>query len=141
MSGRPASCVSPIGMYGRDRDHFVKRLNEGYTEIAIGGGPWVDMNGEDLRIVGIWVFYHPDGRVATIETHKGYTPDGHTIRGCPTACEYKTSRFMRIRNRLFPGSRVPKSFERLVKDYHLKLGPREPLKDLLDSWSGEIKRD
>ena len=66
---------SELGLYGR-KDIFEKRIKEGYTGIALGGGEWVG----DSRIVRICIFYHPDGRIATYEHPKDH--DGtHTMGG------------------------------------------------------------
>jgi hypothetical protein len=41
-------------------------MNEGYTEMAFGSGAWVG----ERRIFRFWAFFHPHGRVTTIEHPK-----------------------------------------------------------------------
>ncbi|MBI5397931.1 hypothetical protein HZB03_00575 [Candidatus Woesearchaeota archaeon] len=53
---------SALRKYGRP-DVFRKRLGEGFTKVAAGTGPFVDAR----RIARIWAFYHPQGRVVTME--------------------------------------------------------------------------
>lgn len=102
---------SPLNMYG-DRNVFEKRLKEGYKELAFGGGEWVG----DERIVRLFVFFNPNGRVATLQTPKALTPDGHTRRGRIEA-EY-----------------TAKEFEDYMKEWKIKLGNKTSLEDIVKKW-------
>ena len=65
---------------------FKKRLQEGFSEFAFGRGQWV--GGE--RIVGIFVFYHPDGRIVTLESPKYYDHfHGKKFEGSYSSAEFK----------------------------------------------------
>ena len=102
---------SPLGMYGR-KDVFEKRLNEGYTEVTLGGGDWVG----DQRIVSLWVFYHPKGKIATLEHPKFYISD-HTARGQPYEAKYS-----------------PRKFQKHVKKFQLKVGEKKDLAKIVEDW-------
>ncbi len=74
-----------------EKDVLEKRLEEGYEEIAFGRGAWVG----EHRIVGIYAFYHPDGRIATYENPKfmggGYGM--HAVRAPSFEAEYTREGF------------------------------------------------
>lgn len=102
---------SLIGMYGR-KDIFEKRLREGYTRVAFGSGNWVNSQ----RIVSLWVFYHPDGGIATYEHPKFY--DGsYTFRGQPFEEEYNKE-----------------GFQKHLKRFQIKLGEKYNLSELVKNW-------
>ena len=103
---------SPLGLYGR-KDAFEKRVRDGYTEVAYGGGDWVG----NQRIVRLWAFYHPDGSIATYEHPKGMTPDMHTIRGQPFEAEY-----------------TEREFQEHLENFRIKIGPKTGLKKLVENW-------
>ncbi len=100
---------SPL-WYGR-KDVFERRLQEGYTEAAFGGGEWI----HGKRVVRLWVFYHPDGRIATYEHPK--FDFGHTVHGEPYEAEY--------------GKR---EFQLHVKKFQIQLGKKEGLAGILALW-------
>lgn len=56
-----------IGFFGRMR-------GKGYTEVAfaVAPGSWIELvkNAQSVRIVGMWVFFHPNGGVAVFEWHE-----------------------------------------------------------------------
>ena len=92
--------LSPLNMYG-DREVFRRRLQEGYTDLNFGRGSWI--NGQ--RIVGLFVFYHPDGRIATLEHPKFTCPfSGHTVRLDPRERQY-----------------TPQQFQRHLRDFEIEL--------------------
>jgi len=98
-----------------DLEVAKKKQEQGYTKIAEGKSPWI----YNMRILTIYAFYHPDGRIATYELHrirsKGrarvipafedkYTPEEFK--------DYKSS------NRIKLGRK--KSLERLIKQIEKK---------------------
>ena len=101
---------SLFGLYG-NREVFQQRLNEGFTELAFASGP--EVNG--LRIVAAFVFYHPDGRVATFEHIKDYTM-GTSVRGVDQ------------------NSYTEQTFAELVQKQRLEVGKKFPLRELLKDW-------
>ena len=102
---------SPLKMYGR-KDVFEKKLNEGYTEISFGGGDWVG----NQRIVKLWVFYHPEGKIATFAHPKMF--DGVTnVRGIPYEAEY-----------------TEREFKKHQKKFQLKVGNRADLAKIVSDW-------
>ena len=103
---------SPLGLYG-DREFFFERKNEGYTEAAYGGGPWIG----SYRIVGIFAFYHPDGRIATFQTRKIDTGDC-TMRGDPIRADYKNE----------------SEFKEYVEEHRITLGKKHSLADAIKDW-------
>lgn len=58
---------SPLGMHG-NKGLFEQKLREGYTEYSYGIGE----SHEPERIVALFAFYHPEGRIATYEHAKHY---------------------------------------------------------------------
>lgn len=102
---------SALGLYGR-KDLFEKRFNEGFTEVAFGSGGWVG----DFRIVSIFAFYHPAGKIATLETPKSYEA-GHTSRGAPFEREY-----------------THKTFEEYREKYQIRMGNKTDLGKLVAEW-------
>ena len=105
-------CLSPLAMYGR-KDVFENRVREGYTEVAFGGGDWVG----EQRIVRLWVFYHPEGKIATYEHPKFMTLDTHTMRGQPFEKEYTEG-----------------EFQKHQKQFKLKVGNRRSLAEVVQDW-------
>ena len=81
--------------------------------MTFGGGDWVD----GQRIVGLWAFYHPDGKIATYEHPKGRTSDMRTIRGQPFEAEY-----------------TEREFQKYLKKFQIKLGQRSGLAELVQNW-------
>ena len=53
---------SILNLYGR-RDIFKRRLREGYNKVAFCPNTLIRNN----RLITIWVFYHPNGKIATYE--------------------------------------------------------------------------
>lgn len=106
---------SLIGMYGK-KDIFEKRVREGYTEVAFGGGDWVG----DQRIVSLWAFYHPNGRIATYEHPKSMTLDCHTVRGRPFEAEY-----------------TKRKFQKHLQKFKIRLGEGSGLAQLVENWEEE----
>lgn len=103
---------SPMQMYG-NKDIFQKMLNEGYTEVALGGGDWVD----DYRIVGIFAFFHPNGKIHTFETPK-YDDGGHTMRGTQFEANY-----------------TMKGFEKYKENHKIEMETeKQYLKEIVDMW-------
>ena len=102
---------SRLGMYGR-KDIFERRLNESYSEVAFGGGDWVN----NQKIVGLFVFYHPNGKIATLE-HPKFDDGYHTIRGQPYEAEYNN-----------------KKFEKHLKKFQLKVGTKTDLAKIVNQW-------
>ena len=84
---KPAK-FSPLAMYG-SREVSEKRLREGYVEIAFGSGEWVN----DFRIVRLWVFFHPNGNIATYEHPKLMEPSMRTYHGAPFEAQYSERQF------------------------------------------------
>lgn len=106
--------LSPVGMYGGVKDVWEQLLKEGFTEVAHGGsGKEVD----GVRLVGLFAFFHPKGRVATIETFKDYTGPA-SVRGAPTRHDYRKA----------------KVFEAHLEKFKASLGPRFPLQQALADW-------
>jgi hypothetical protein len=102
---------SPFALYG-NKEIFQKMLKNGYTEVAFGGGEWVD----DFRIVGIFVFYHQRKKnVYTYQTPKFVTLDAHTM------CGVKFEKKYRI-----------KQFEKYVQKMKISIGPKTDLKKVLE---------
>jgi hypothetical protein len=107
----PVEASSPIGLYG-NLPIFQERLKEGYTGVSFGQGEWVN----NRRIVVIWVFYGPDGKVATYEHHKARTPEGASMRG-PSETRIMTET----------------SFVIFAKEWRLKVDPvRHPLEPIVE---------
>jgi hypothetical protein len=101
-----------IEAYGK-KDIFEKRLKEGYTEVSFGTGPWV----KNQRIVNLFVFYHPNGNIATYEQPK-FSNEGQTVRGTPHEEKYSQ-----------------KEFNKLKERWNLKVKEnRHSLKEILDEW-------
>lgn len=111
---------SPLAMYG-EKSIFEKRLNEGFTEIAFGRGPWKEVESPglilDVRIVAIYVFYHPSGKIATFEHPKARDCNLMAHHGEPFEAEY---------NQL--------TFHEHKKDYKLNLGEKIDLAEIVQSW-------
>jgi hypothetical protein len=81
---------SALTMYG-NKEIFARRLKEGFTDCTVGSGSWVG----NKRIVQLFVFYHPDGRIATYEHPKYMGVDQHTYRGLPFEAEYTKETFVK----------------------------------------------
>ena len=118
--------LSVLEMYG-NKEIFEKRLKEGYTEISFGAGQLVG----DKRIVRLWVFYHPDGEIATYEHPK--SDDGsHTFRGQPFEAEYNTKKT--LIGKLFGINSFKNSFEEYLKKFKITLDKRKSLAQVVESW-------
>ncbi len=132
-------------LYG-EKEVFQKRQQEGYTHIRLGSGLWfhfdlnnegyyrflksariqtfTDHNGinylpaEEIRIVAITAFYHPDGRIATFENIK-----------------------YRAHNWSIPGSRIESifsitsDFDQFTDDFGVELIPEINLSEINDFWN------
>ncbi len=104
---------SKLKMYG-EKEIFEKKVEEGYTEVAYGdGGDWFD----DQRIVSLFAFYHPNGKVATYEHPKRMTFDGHTMRSRPFQAEY---------NKI--------EFQIHLQEFQIKLEKKVGLEELVKNW-------
>ena len=103
---------SPLGLYG-NRDVFQRRLDEGFTKLAFGDGNWVG----NERIVRLFVFYHPDGRIATYE-HPKSEHDGTTFRGGPFEAEYSEEEFQSYKEK-----------------FQIAFGGKTSLAEVLEGWS------
>ncbi|GEM_PF-3952803 len=68
------------------KDILERRLQEGYTEIATGRGEWV----HDQKIVGVFIFYHPDGRITSYE-HPKFRAENRIHTGIPFEKTYPSS--------------------------------------------------
>ena len=75
------------------------------------------MGVDGQRIVRIWAFYHPNGKVATFEHPKSMTLDGHTVREEPFEAEYSK-----------------RKFQRHLQKFQIKLGDKTGLADVVDNW-------
>lgn len=102
---------STVAMYG-NREIFERKLAEDYTEVAFGGGPWID----DFRIVAIWIFYHPSGKVATYQ-HPKTMYNLTTFRPTPFEAEYDIGEL---------GAYLTK--------HQITLGARGSLAELMNLW-------
>lgn len=107
--------LSILGMYG-NRKVFQQKFNEGYAQIAFGTGPWVEGN---QRIVGLFAFYHPDGKIATYESPK-VDVAGSSVRGQPYEASYTSD-----------------SFDQHIKTFQIRICERSSLENLLKQWSEE----
>lgn len=97
-----------------DRIKFQEaRLKEGFHRVAVlkSPGPWIERGCQEFRMMAMWAFFHPAGKVATIEWHK--TSDGeHTVHLPPQQCFYTNS----------------KALMQVLKDYEVELDHDLPLK-------------
>ena len=101
--GSPAYYMNP--------NVLKKRVDEGYAKASFGGGEWVD----DARIVSIWAFYHPDGRISTYEHPKAYDHCFEkTIHGSPYEKTY-----------------TRKEFKEYLKKYKIKLSKKIMLEEII----------
>jgi len=104
---------SPLGLYG-NRDFFQKAKQDGYTEVAFGGGKEVGA----VRPVGVFAFFHPDtAEVRALITWKLYN-DVASVRSEPT-------------ERAFPNM---DSFEDFLEEFKIELGERVSLEEILKPW-------
>lgn len=71
--------IRPLKTYG-NTDIFQKRVEEGYSELAFGRIEPTD----DSELLGVFVFFHPDGKIATYE---------HPKQGTSFEKEYNSERF------------------------------------------------
>jgi hypothetical protein len=103
-------------MYG-DRGLLETKLAEGYTEYSFVSGPWRD----GARVVGAFLLYNKNGRVAALETTKQECPGGGTLRGPVFSTTYS-----------------PRQFKRHAKRWGLKSPKiRSSLAELLSIWDPE----
>ena len=125
---------STMTMYGNKRI-FDKRLKEGYTEVALGSGEWVSAPaGSEQRIVKLFVFYHPNGKVATYEHPKANHGFGN-IHGQPFEAEYNTKRT--LIGKLFGTNSFKDSFENHLKEFKIALGEKGDLAEIVRILGGE----
>jgi len=104
---------SIMKMYG-DREFFEKKMSQGYTQVAFGSGKWI--KGE--RIVGIFAFYHPNGRVATLETPK---------------CDFERST---VRGKAFEDLYwSPKTFGKHVLKKQITMSDKTDLTDIVNTFN------
>src|SRR3989344_766402 len=85
--------------YGK-KEIFESRFKEGYELVSWGQSTWIHKEGNeynDTRIVSMWAFYHPDGRIHTYqqpkiwEEHEGVEGEKHepaTRYGTPFEAVY-----------------------------------------------------
>ena len=110
---------SLLGMYG-DRKYFQKKLDEGYSEVAFGSGPYITSPSGFLqkRMVGMFAFFHPDGRIVTYETVKQWLEwESDPHRGHPPESQYNA-----------------KTFEERCKDFQVSLSEKATLADVVADW-------
>ena len=101
-------------MYGK-RSIFEKRLNEGYNEATFGAGKDYI---ENEKIVNLFAFYHPNGKIATYECHKFMAVDDcHTMRRPPFEKEYSK-----------------KEFQEHIEKYKVQMSRKGSLVDIVNSW-------
>ncbi len=113
--GKPED-FSYLSLYGF-RGFFLKKQSEGFTEYAFGGGPWTGSYPNEIRVVGMFACFSPDGKVTTLQTLKAYTEDFHTCRA--------------TREQNF----TKEQFESFVKKYEITLGPNKSIQELLSLWT------
>ena len=111
--------ISLFPLNGR-KDVFEKRLREGYTGIAFGNGDWVGSE----RSVILWVFYHPDGRIATYEPLRLKRINGFTMPGTEVEIEH-----------------TEESFREYVKRRRIKIGERTSLAEFFVRWENDTSCD
>jgi len=102
---------------GELRDDYQKRFDEGYTQAALGYGEWVPGGFDRIRLLNIHVFYHPDGRIATVETPKQQDRDGHSLHGGGS----------------YEAEYTKKEFEAHVEKYKVTLCEKQDLTKILTS--------
>ncbi len=130
--------------YG-DKGVFEKRLAEGYSQVSFGTGPWFHMDlqpdkyarflntsrihtsemgevknilpAEAIRIVSVWVFYHPDGKAATFE-HLKLDAYGWHHPGPKIECEFANA----------------ESFQEFCQDFEIQLIPKMDLTEVNKCW-------
>jgi len=114
--------LSNIGLYG-NREIFKRRLEEGYKEVALGRGDWIQTQNSltpETRIVALWAFFHQlesSKKIATYEHPKAF--DGVTnIHGKPFEATYSEE-----------------EFKEYCEKNKIKIGKRIELTDLLNIWS------
>ncbi|NQS89344.1 hypothetical protein HQ584_06110 [Patescibacteria group bacterium] len=61
--------LRPLKTYG-NTNIFQKRVEEGYSKLAFGRIEPID----NSKLLGVFVFFHPDGKIATYEHPKQGTP-------------------------------------------------------------------
>jgi hypothetical protein len=76
-------------MRNMEKHNFLKeKLEEGYTQVAMGSGEvYVPVSGklydalgvESERLKALWVFYHPEGKVAVYGKFKNVDFTEHTV--------------------------------------------------------------
>jgi len=103
--------LHPVIGYG-NREIFQKRLVEGYIEAAFGSGEWVG----EYRIVRLWIFFKPDGAVATYE-HPKADQEGGLRHGQPVEVIYSMA-----------------EFQLYVKKWLIKFGQKVSLADIVERW-------
>jgi len=102
---------SALRMYG-NKNVFEKRVEEGYTEVAFGGGDWVG----NQRIVRLWAFFHPKGKIATYE-HPKFDDGSHIMRGNPFEAKYSQ-----------------RKFQKHLREFQIKLGAKSELAEVVNNW-------
>jgi len=103
---------SNLNFYG-DREVFEKREEEGYSQVNFGRGPWI--KGE--RVVGMFAFYHPDGKISILMTPK-HDISGETIHGRRTEREFENE----------------EEFKKFVEQWKIELAERSDLGKFLNKW-------
>ena len=111
---------STFGMYG-NKEVFNKRAKEGYTEVAFGIGEWISRPIGEERIVGLYAFYHPNGKVSTYEHPKANHGFGN-VHGQPFEAEYNAKRTL-LQKLLGKSS----TFEQHLKEFKITLDQRNNL--------------
>ncbi len=109
----PIEQFSNVGLYSSLRE-IEQRLAEGFTTFAFGRGPWIVRKGEQMRLVALFAFFHPDGRVASTEHFK--LNDGITNVHCLPQTNIYSS---------------VNEFERLVKKWNVQMNSPGPLAELV----------
>ena len=91
---------------------FERLLREGFTQAAYGRGDWI----ENRRIVRLWVLYHPNGRVATIQ-HPKVRDDIGSMNMQAIEAEYSVQ-----------------EFDRYIDEWRITLRNQGCLRELLARW-------
>ena len=110
-----AEALSKVALYG-DYEFFTRHQKAGFTHYAFGTRPWVD----NWRLVGVFILYHPDGKVATFETWK--TNDGICTRHGKGEHNFNKE-----------------EFDAFAKEWQITLSSQDLLAPLLRMWNGKVR--
>ncbi len=106
-----------LGNYGYGtKPIFEKKLEEGFTKVAFGRGPWIDT----FRILALFAFFYPDGRVETIETWKQ-----RDSRHCSRRSSPKEKKYSAIQ------------FKTYIAEHHVELMDRTEVSGIINDWTDD----